>query len=73
MEKIKEIIPYEEKIPLSNRANVGKFKKDIFSKKHNLLEQNKKEINKVNNLEGKELKKSDVHILNLNSIYNKRK
>ena len=73
IEKIKEIIPYEDKISLSDRANASKLNKNIFSKKYNLLEQNKKEINKVNNLEGKELQKSDKHLLKLNTIYNKQK
>ena len=73
MERIKEIIPYEDKISLSDRANVSKLHKNIFSKKYNPLEQNKKEINKVNNMEGKEIQKSDKHILKLNSIYKKQK
>ena len=73
IEKIKEIIPYEDKISLSDRANASKLNKNIFSKKYNLLEQNKKEINKVNNLEGKELQKSDKHLLKINTIYNKQK
>ena len=38
MEKIKDIIPFEEKITLSDRTNI----KNIFSKKNNITGQNKK-------------------------------
>ena len=69
MEKLKEMIPYEGNSALSDRINISKINKNIFSKKNNFSEKSKKEINKINFSEEKILK-NEYLVSKLNSIYN---
>ena len=68
MNKVKEIIPFEENYSLSDRNNIGKINKNIFSKKFNYFDN--KEIYK-NIQEGNEKISNEMHILKLNSILTK--
>lgn len=68
MNKVKEIIPLEENYSLSDRNNLGKINKNIFSKKFNYLDN--KEINKSIQ-KGNEKINNEIHILKLNSILTK--
>ena len=69
MEKLKEMIPYEENSALSDRINISKINKNIFAKKNNFSEKSKKEINK-NNFSEEKILKNEYLISKLNSISN---
>jgi hypothetical protein len=69
MEKLKEMIPYEGNSDLSDRINISKINKNIFSKKNNFSEKSKKEINKINFSE-EIILKNEYLVSKLNSIYN---